>query len=359
VGEGADVAPICIGERLVGPGHPAYVIGEISANHGGELDRALKLVDAIADAGADAAKIQTYRAESMTLEIDEATFRVSGGTLWDGTSLFDLYRSAETPWEWTDALAERACADGIDLFSTPFDADAVTFLVDRGVPVLKIASFELVDHQLVAAAARTGLPLVMSTGMATIEEIDEAVRVAGDAGAGGVALLRCNSSYPAPIDEMDLRTIGDMIARWRVPVGLSDHTLTSTAAVASVAFGATIIEKHVTLSRDSPTADAAFSVEPHEFASFVAAVREAEDAVGSVRYGPSPSEASSQAFRRSLIAVRDIPKGQRITSDDVASLRPGHGLAPRHRDRVVGSVAVEGITRGTPLQWSMIDAVPE
>ena len=352
------MAEISIGNRLVGAGHPTYVIAELSANHGGSLERAVELVRLAAEAGADAVKVQTYRPETMTIDSSQAPFQVSGGTLWDGRTLFDLYREAQTPWEWHTELQAEAAAAGVDFFSSPFDATAVRFLADLGVPVLKIASFELVDHALIRAAAATGLPLIMSTGMASVDDVDDAVRVARDAGAEGIALLRCNSAYPAPAAEMDLRTIPDMAARWDVPVGLSDHTLGATAAVTAVALGACILEKHVTLSRSEPTADAEFSLEPDELRRMIEAVREAESALGTVRYGPSDREKASLAFRRSLFVVADVDAGEAFTEDNVRAIRPGDGLAPRHLDAVLGRRATERVERGTPLTWDLIEPTP-
>jgi pseudaminic acid synthase len=345
---------IVIGDRLVGPGHPTYIIAEMSANHGGSLDRALELVRAAATSGADAVKVQTYRADTMTIDSTEAPFRVVGGTLWDDRTLFDLYGEACTPWEWHGRLQAEAAAAGIDFFSSPFDGSAVDFLVSLGVPVLKIASFELVDHALIALAAATGLPLIMSTGMASAEEIEEGVATALAAGASGVALLRCNSAYPAPEAEMDLRTIPDMASRWGVPIGLSDHTLGQTAAIAAVAVGACILERHLTIDRDEPTADAAFSLEPAEFEAMVLAVRETEALLGSVRYGPSEREKPSLLFRRSLFVVEDVAAGEEFSGANVRSIRPGHGLAPRHLPDVIGRRAAAPVRRGTPLSWELL-----
>jgi len=348
------VPTIRIGDREVGPGQPTYVIAEMSANHGGSYERAAELVRQAAAAGADAVKVQTYRPETMTIDSTQEPFRVSGGTLWDGQTLFDLYREAQTPWDWHPKLQSEAVALGLDFFSSPFDSSAVDFLVALDVPVLKIASFELVDHALIRAAASTGKPVIMSTGMASAEEIDDAVRVARTGGAGGVALLRCNSAYPAPPGEMDLRTIADMRRRWNVPVGLSDHTLGMTAAVTAVALGACILEKHLTLSRLDRTADAEFSLEPDELRAMVTAVRDAELALGAVRYGPSKRERSSLAFRRSLFVVEDVAKGELFTAQSVRAIRPGHGLAPRHLDEVLGQPAARHVERGTPLAWDLV-----
>ena len=349
------MSEIVVGGRIIGRGHPTYVIAELSANHGGSYARAVELLRRAAEAGADAVKVQTYRPDTMTIDSQAEPFRVSGGTLWDGRTLYDLYGEAQTPWEWQPKLQAEAEALGVDFFSSPFDTTAVDFLAGMGVPVLKIASFELIDHALVRAAAGTGIPLIMSTGMASAEEIDEAVGVARAAGAAGLALLRCNSAYPAPAGEMDLATIADMATRWDVPVGLSDHTLGSTAAIAAVALGACILEKHITLSRADPTADAAFSMEPAEFRAMVDAVRDAEVAVGRVRYGPSDREKASLAFRRSLFVVADIEAGEPFTEQNVRSIRPGHGLAPRHLPEVLGRRSAARVERGTPLTWDLVE----
>jgi len=344
-----------IAGKPIGPGRPVFVIGEISANHGGHMDHALTLIDHIADAGGDAAKIQTYRADTMTVDADTPWLRIGGGTPWDGQKLFDLYQSAGTPWEWTGALMARARERGIALFSTPFDASAVDHLEQFDVPVYKIASFELVDHDLLRTVAGTGRPVILSTGLATAEEIDDAVGILRDGGAPHIALLRCNSAYPAPAEEMDLRTIPDMMARWHLPVGLSDHTVGSSVAVAAVALGACIVEKHITISRDEPTADGSFSLEPHEFSSMVEQVRTAEAALGSVRYGPTDSEKASLAFRRSLFSLRHIPAGSVITVDDVGARRPGAGLPPRVLPDVLGKRARVDIPLGTPINWELLD----
>jgi N-acetylneuraminate synthase len=307
-----------------------------------------------AEAGADAAKLQTYTADTMTLDSDKEAFRVGEGTLWSGRRLYDLYAEAFTPWEWTPRLQEVASDAGIDLFSAPFDASAVDFLDDLNVPAFKIASFEVVDHALIRHAAGKGKPLILSTGMANEIEIDEAVTAAREGGASGVALLRTNSAYPAPADEMDLRTIPDMMRRWNLPVGLSDHTLGTTAAVVAVGLGACIVEKHLTVSRNDPTADAAFSLEPGEMKSLVENVRDAAAALGDVRYGPSPAEAASLAFRRSLFVVADMRAGEPFTEANVRAIRPGDGLPPKEMARVIGRSSTRDVEAGTPLSRDLI-----
>jgi N-acetylneuraminate synthase len=337
-----------------GSGAPTWVIAEISANHNGDLGRAKELIRVAADAGVDAVKFQTYTADAMTLDLDAGPFRIGPGTLWEGRSLHELYREAATPYEWHEELFATAEASGIVPFSTPFDADAVTFLEQFDPPVHKVASFELVDLALVRAVAATGKVLIISTGMATEAEIDEAVRAANAGGAGGIVLLRCNSAYPAPAAEMDLRTIPDMAERWGVPVGLSDHTLGSTAAITAVALGACVLEKHVTLARSDGGPDAAFSLEPDELRDLVAAVREAEAALGGVRYGPAERETASLAFRRSLFVVADVAAGEPLTDENVRAIRPGDGLAPRHLPEILGRTAAAAIPRGTPLDWALL-----
>lgn len=347
-------AAIVIGDRPIGPGNPTYVVAELSANHNKDLDRAVAMVRAAAGAGADAVKIQTYTPETMTLDAEQPWFRVGEGTVWTGRSLYDLYEEACTPWEWHARLHEVAEECGVAFFSTPFDGTAADYLDQMDVPVFKIASFEIVDIPLIEMVASKRRPMIISTGMATVGEIDAAVRAAVRGGAGGVALLRCNSSYPAPAREMDLATLPHMAAMWHVPVGLSDHTLGISAAVASVALGASIVEKHLTLSRASGGPDSAFSCEPDEFCALVAAVREAEQVVGSVRYGPTEHERASLAFRRSLFVVRDVRAGEPLTEENVRSIRPANGLSPSALSLVLGRHATRDVERGTPLSWDLV-----
>jgi len=345
---------IKIGTRAVGDGHPVFVIAELSANHGQDLGRARELVHLAAEAGADAVKLQTYTPDTLTIDSDRPPFVIGEGTPWAGRTLYELYGEAYTPWEWHEALRDDAEAAGVQFLSSPFDTTAVDFLEDLGVPAFKIASFELVDLALVEYAASRGKPLILSTGMATTDEIDEAVAVARAAGAGDVALLRCNSAYPASPEEMDLRTITDMRKRWTVPVGLSDHTLGVSAASTAIALGATVVEKHLTLMRSEPGPDSAFSLEPAEFAHLVRVIREVEATLGSVRYGPSARERSSLVFRRSLFVVRDVRAGEVFTDENVRAIRPGDGLAPKDLARVLGRRAALDIERGTPLSWDLV-----
>lgn len=335
------------------------MIAEISANHRGSRQAAIELVHAAAEAGADAVKLQHFTPETITVDCDHPDFRVGGGTLWDGRTLADLYAEAMTPWEWTADLVQEASRVGVTWFSSPFDNSAVDFLDDLDVPALKIASFEIVDLPLIRYAAAKGRPLIISTGMATIAEIDAALRAARGGGAPSVALLRCNSGYPARPEEMDLRAVPAMAEMWRVPVGLSDHTVGPTAAVTAVALGACIIEKHFTLRRSEGGPDAEFSAEPHELAALVTAVREAHAMLGTVRFGPSTRESASARFRRSLRAVRPISAGEVITNDNVRSVRPAGGLPPEAIDAVLGRVAVRPIERGAPISWSDLGGADE
>ena len=341
--------------RLVGPGHPVYVIAELSANHGHDLDTAKAIVRAAADAGADAVKLQTYTPDSMTIDASTPPFLIGEGTAWAGRRLHELYAEAATPWEWHEPLLDLATQLGLQLFSTPFDVAAVEFLDAYDPPAFKIASFELVDLDLIRAAASRGRPLIVSTGMANEDEIDEAVAAATEAGAPGLVLLRCNSAYPAAPEDMDLRTIEAMAERWRVPIGLSDHTLGTTAATVAVALGAVVVEKHLTLRRSDGGPDAGFSLEPAEFAAMVGAIREAEATLGGVRFGPSPGEEPSLAFRRSLFVVEDVVAGEVFSAANVRSIRPGDGLAPKHLAEVLGRRAVVDVARGTPLSWSLVE----
>ena len=345
---------IQINSRRIGPGNPVYCIAEVSANHNQDFAQAVRIIEAAKEAGADAVKLQTYTADTMTIASDRQEFRIGGGTLWDGRNLHELYGEAYTPWDWQPRLKKTAEDLGMDLFSTAFDATAVDFLEEMGVPVHKVASFELVDVDLIQRMARTGKALIMSTGMASAEEIEEALRCAREGGAKEIALLKCTSAYPAPAEEMNLRTIPEMARRFEVPVGLSDHTLGIAAPVAAVALGACIIEKHLTLSRATPGPDSGFSLEPHEFKAMVEAVRTAEKALGEVHFGLSGKEEASRIFRRSLFVVQDVKRGEKFTATNVRSIRPGYGLHSRHLGEVLGRRAVRDIERGTPLSWDLV-----
>jgi pseudaminic acid synthase len=345
---------IQIGGRCIASGCPTYVVAEVSANHNGSFDSAAQIIRAAKDAGADAVKLQTYTADTITLASDREEFRVRGGTLWDGRTLHDLYAEACTPWEWQPKLKKIAEDLGMDFFSSAFDPTAVDFLEEMDVPAHKVASFELVDIPLIQKMARTGKPLIISTGMATVEEIEEAVQAAREAGAEQIALLKCTSAYPARAEEMNLRTIPEMAQRFGVPVGLSDHSMGIAVPVAAVALGACIVEKHLTLSRSAPGPDSAFSLEPHEFKEMVNAIRAAEKALGEAHFGLSDNEKASRAFRRSLFVVEDVQPGEVFTDLNVRSIRPGNGLHPRHLTDVLGRSAARGIKRGTPLSWEFV-----
>lgn len=343
-----------IGERFIGGGEPVYIVAELSANHRNRFEEAARLVEAAKAAGADAVKLQTYTPDTITLRSDKEPFRIRGGTLWDGRTLYDLYREAAMPWEWQPKLKNLAEDLGLDFFSSAFDATAVDFLETMGVPVHKVASLEIVDLPLIKKMAGTGKPLIISTGTATLEEIREAVETARAAGAVDVALLKCTSAYPAPPEEMNLKTIPHLARVFEVPVGLSDHTLGIAVPVAALALGASIVEKHFTLSRSAPGPDSAFSLEPEEFKTMVQAIRTAEKSLGEARYGAGKEETKSLAYRRSLFVVRDVKAGERLTDENVRSIRPGGGLHPRHFPEVVGQTAKRNLEAGTPLSWEMI-----
>ena len=352
----SDQPPIEIAGRPIGPGYRPFVICELSGNHNGDLDRALAMIDAAAATGCDAIKIQTYTADTITMDVDRPEFRIHGG-LWDGRSLHELYQEAQTPYEWHPALFERARARGVILFSSPFDETAVDLLAGLDAPAYKIASFEAVDLPLIAYAARHGKPLIISTGMANLAEIEAARDTALSAGAGGVILLHCVSSYPASFADANLRTIPDMAARFGCPIGLSDHTPGTAAAVAAVALGACVIEKHFTLARADGGPDAAFSLEPVEFQALVSDARSAWESLGQAQYDLLGSERANAQFRRSIYVAADVKAGAAITASDVRSIRPGLGLAPEHRDAVIGRVAARDLKRGEPMSWDMLKAL--
>ena len=343
-----------IAGRSIGGGAPTYVIAELSANHQRRLESALRLVTAAADAGADAVKLQTYTPDTITLEGDGPEFRIGAGTVWDGRTLYELYAEAATPWEWHEPLQRAAAGRGMHFFSSPFDDSAVEFLEGLAVPAYKIASFEIVDVGLIARVARTGKPMIISTGMATLDEIGEAVDAARRHGATELALLKCTSAYPAPLEESNLLTIPDMAERFGLPIGLSDHTLGIAAPIAAVALGATIVEKHLTLSRADGGPDGAFSLEPDELKAMVDGIRSAEKALGAVSYEPTEHEAPSRILRRSLFTVEPVRAGQPFTTRNVRSIRPGHGLHTRHLPEVLKGTAARDIERGTPLDWELV-----
>ena len=344
---------ITIEDRFIGHGYPVFIIAELSANHRQDLSIAIESLKAMKDAGADAVKLQTYTPDTITIDCDNDYFRIKG-TIWEGKNLYELYGAAYTPWEWQPKLKKIANDLGMDLFSTPFDHTAVDFLEKMDVPAYKVASFELVDIPLLHKIAQTGKPIIMSTGMATLAEIDEAVSVIR-AGGNQLALLKCTSAYPAPPEEMNLRTILHLSEAFAVPTGISDHTLGIAVPVAAVALGACIIEKHFTLSRTNPGPDSDFSLEPNEFKEMVAAIRIAEKAIGQINYEITEKQKESRVFRRSLFVVKDINAGESFTSENVRSIRPGQGLHTRHFANVIGKHAARFIRRGTPLAWDLIE----
>jgi pseudaminic acid synthase len=349
----ATLPEIEIAGRKVGPAYEPYVICELSGNHNGFLERALTMVDAAAATGADAIKIQTYTADTITLDVDRPEFRIHGG-LWDGRSLHELYQEAHTPYEWHAALFERAASRGVTMFSSPFDDTAVDLLAGLDAPAYKIASFEAVDLPLIEYAAAKGRPLIISTGMANQAEMAAARDAALSAGAPGVVLLHCTSSYPAEMGDANVRTIPDMAARFGVPIGLSDHTPGTAASVAAVALGACVIEKHFTLARADGGPDAAFSLEPGEFKALVADCKAAWHALGRAHYDVLGSERGSLLFRRSLYVTADVKAGEVLTKGNVRSVRPGNGLAPGELGKVLGRLATRDLARGEPLEWAMV-----
>ena len=345
---------IVFNNRLIGKNHQVYIVAELSANHNLSFDQAVELIKAAKEAGADAIKLQTYTPDTMTIDCDNEYFRICKGTIWEGKTLYELYKEAYTPWEWQPELKKIANDLGMDLFSTPFDKTAVDFLEKMDVPCYKIASFELVDIPLIQYVAQTGKPIIMSTGMATLGEIDEAVQAAREAGCKELALLKCTSAYPADPAEMNLRTIPHMAEAFGVPVGLSDHTLGIAVPVAAVALGACIVEKHFTLSRSVPGPDSAFSLEPQEFKEMVEAIRTTEKALGKVSYEPTEHEKASRIFRRSLFVVKDMKAGDVFTEENIRSIRPGYGMHTRYVKEAIGRRAKVDIKAGTPMSWELI-----
>lgn len=342
-----------IAGRPIGPGHPPYVIAEMSGNHNGDLNRAYALLEAAKRAGADAVKLQTYTADTITIDHDGPGFRLEGG-LWHGRTLYDLYREAHTPWAWHAPLFSRARELGLHIFSSPFDATAVDLLESLDAPAYKIASFEIVDLPLIRRVARTGKPMIISTGMASLGEMGEAVAAAREAGAKQIALLHCTSGYPTPPEEANLATIPHLAAAFGTVVGLSDHTPGSAVPIAAVTLGAAIIEKHFTLARADGGPDAAFSLEPDELKTLVDGCRIASAALGAVRYDLSPSEAGNISLRRSLYVVADMAAGEAFTEKNVRSIRPGHGLPPKYLPLILGKRSARALKRGTPLGFAAV-----
>lgn len=345
---------IRIAGRAVGPEHPPYVIAELSANHDGRFENAVRLLEEARAAGADAAKLQTYRPDTITLDADTEDFQIHGG-LWDGRTLYELYQEAHTPWEWHAPLFEHARRLGLTIFSSPFDPTAVDLLEELGAPAYKVASFEVVDLPLIRYIARTGKPMILSTGMADEEEIQEAVDAARSGGCRELALLHCVSGYPAPAADYNLRTIPDMIRRFGLVTGLSDHTLGNTTAIASVALGASILEKHFTLDRRGGGPDDSFSLEPAELAALCRDARTAWEALGRVDFGRKSSEQANVKFRRSLYFVKDLQAGAVITADAVRSVRPGFGAAPKHLEAILGRRVRKAQAANTPVRLDEVE----
>ena len=340
---------LTIANRPIGRDQPPYVIAELSANHNGDLGQAMKIIDAAVQAGADAVKLQTYRPDTITLDADTPDFQIKGG-LWDGQRLYDLYAWAHTPWEWHKPLFDHAAKRGITIFSSPFDPTAVDLLESLGAPAYKIASFETVDLPLIRYVAATGKPMIISTGMADADEIGEAVAAARDGGCKELALLHCVSGYPARAADYNLATIPDIARRFGVPVGLSDHTLDNTTAIASVALGACIIEKHVTLDRTGGGPDDSFSLEPEELSALCQGALTAWQALGQVDYGRKSSEQGNVQFRRSLYYTKQLHAGDVITPDVIASVRPGYGMAPKYYDWLIGKKVTRDVPQYTPVK---------
>jgi N-acetylneuraminate synthase len=344
---------ITIDGQNIGPDFPPYIIAELSANHNGDINRAFKIIEEAKKAGADAIKLQSYTHETITIDCDSEEFQIRGG-LWDGQTLYNLYKGAHMPWEWHKPLFAKAKELGITIFSSPFDFTAVDLLEKLDAPAYKIASFEIIDLPLIARVAKTGKPMIISTGMATEIEIQEAVSTAKANGCNELVVLQCVSGYPAPADQYNLRTISDIANRFEVLSGLSDHTIDNATAVASVALGACLIEKHVTLDRNGGGADDSFSLEPTELAQLCADAKTAWAALGKVSYERTEAEKGNIKFRRSLYVVQDVAAGECFTSHNVKSIRPGFGLAPKYYNDVIGKVALSDIAKGTALTHDVI-----
>ena len=345
---------IKIKDRIIGEGYPTYIIAEMSANHAGNIENAKRIVHKAKECGADCIKLQTYTPDTLTIDCNNKYFMIKNG-LWKGENLYSLYSKAYMPWEWQAELKEEADKIGLDFFSTPFDKTAVDFLENIGVEFYKIASFELVDIPLIEYVASKGKPIIISTGMGSFDEIKEAVNAVRKLGNDAVALLKCSSAYPAVPENMNLKTMQHMSQSFDVPVGLSDHSMGSIAAITAVAMGACIIEKHFCLSRKTDSADASFSMEPDEFKAMVNDIRIAEKAKGIVSYDISENEKENIVFRRSIFAVKDIEKGEPFTEDNIRVIRPGYGLKPKYFKKILGRRAICDIKRGTPIQFDLIE----
>jgi pseudaminic acid synthase len=345
---------ITIANRAIGIDHPPFVIAELSANHNGRLETALRVIDEAKKVGADAVKLQTYRPDTITLDCDSDEFRIQEG-LWKGRNLYNLYSEAHMPWEWHKTLFEHARQIGMTLFSTPFDNTAVDLLEDLNSPAYKVASFEAIDLPLIRYIASTGKPMIISTGMADADEIEEAIDAAKSGGCKQLSILHCVSGYPAPAEDYNLKTIPDMIRRFGLVTGLSDHTLDNTTAITSIGLGASVIEKHFTLDRNGGGPDDSFSLEPDDFAKLCSGAKTAWKALGTVNYGRKSSESGNVKFRRSLYFVKPLKAGERVPADAVRSVRPGFGLAPKHLDAVVGCVLKMDVDYGTAVSWAHLE----
>ena len=346
---------IKIGNRTISSDSPVFIVAEMSANHNMDINRAKEIIDVSADAGADAVKIQTYTADTITIDCDNRYFQITQGTLWDGTTLHKLYESAYTPWEWQEELKEYTHKRGMEFFSSPFDLTAVDFLEKLEVPAYKVASFEINDIPFIRKIARTGKPIIISTGIAYLADIELALRTCLEEGNDRVVLLKCTSAYPSPYDEMNLRTIPSMAETFDCLVGLSDHSFGCAVDVAAVALGARVIEKHITLQRADGGPDSEFSMEADEFADMCRQIRIAESALGRATYELTPGQVTEREFSRSLFVVKDIKAGEKLTPDNVRSIRPGFGMHTKHYEEVLGKTASRDLVKGTPLGWNMIN----
>lgn len=343
-----------IENKIIGKDHPVFIVAELSGNHNQKFDTAMETIKAIKKSGADAVKFQTYTPDTITIDCDNEYFQIKQGTLWDGKTLYQLYREAYTPWEWQPKLKEIAEDLGLTCFSTPFDKTAVDFLENMNVPAYKVASFEITDIPLIEYIASKGKPIIISTGIATLHDIEEAVNACRRIDNNQIALLKCTSAYPTPLEDVNLRTIPDLAERFKMVVGLSDHALGISVPIAAVALGAKIIEKHFILDRKLGGPDAAFSLEPEEFKALVKAVREVEKALGEVSYELTEKVKKSREFARSLFVIKDIKAGELFTEENIKSIRPGYGLHPKYMKDIIGTKARKDIKKGTPLKRDLV-----
>lgn len=342
------------GKRYIGPGHPVFIIAEMSGNHNQDIRKAYKIIDAASRAGADAIKLQTYTADTLTIDCDNKYFQVRVNKAWKGQTLYSLYEKAYTPWEWQPKLKKYAESKGLICFSTPFDSTAVDFLEKLGIQLYKVASFEIIDIPLLERIGKTKKPVIMSRGMASLKELKLAIQTLKKSGCPAIALLHCVSSYPAKYEEMNLATIPDLAKKFHSVVGISDHSPGIVVPITSVALGASIIEKHIIISRTEGGPDAAFSLEPKEFEELVKSVKDAEKTIGKSSYGPGTKESENVIFRKSLFVVENIKKGEKFTHKNIRSIRPGHGLEPKYLQEIIGKIAAQSVERGEPLNWKMI-----